>query len=1027
MPPSEYKLFGLSFRDWGFGLAMWVLIVIGALYVPVFGNAFDWVGGWTSRLRDWAVATLAAGAGALWSLQGVQELTARTTRVLLSPGVFVVDSLWADLLRRSYPQTQAGRNVLIILMIATSWIVWTTVIVRTLRLTGLWSPFRRRATQGRHWILMGLVRLRDTLEIVKNFGRQPTGAWASLLEVLSHRFIAGDIFLGRPKLMFGGMMRPIGLPTKKHMVTIAGTGSGKSTAALVPNLAVHDGSLLCIDPKGELAAITARRRGAGGPGIEGLGQSAFVVDPFRIVPGWRSSSYNVFDELARVATYDVDRPVSYAGKIAEALVQSLSDKDRYWDNAAKTFLRGLILQIFVHEPPERRTLLRLRELVMEGDRDAYQAALRSGAISKKDDLTPMDVLLENMSTSRGGPYGAVIAAAAGTLSEMPPNQRGSVLSMVQEHTAFLDAPEIQRISGASDFLLEDLKTRPTSVYLCLPLNAVSGKEGAWLRMFVLLFIDMMMRVAKAPNPPVLLAIDEFPSLGKLDGIEIVAPVLRSYGVRFWAVGQDIEQFKATYPKSWGGFIGGAEAVQFMGVTHPPTVAYIVERLGQHVVTRRAPGGQRHAQTRALLDADQVARLLEPSRHNQIIWRGNRRPMLLKTAPYHWYLPASHFSPDPSFRESWRTRFWRGLTLGSSDPDPAGPPPPPPSAPPPPPPSRWEEPPLRTADDSPPIPTRNDLSRVKSSLDTLRRPKEVPKEAPSEKRTPMEELDALIGLDSVKQEVKKIANLAKLRIARRKHGLPDLSFSLHLVFTGNPGTGKTTVARLIGAIYKDLGALPSGHCVETDRSMLVANFVGQTATRTRQKVDEAQGGVLFIDEAYALTAREHSTDFGPEAIEVVLKEMEDKRDQFAVIVAGYQREMKTFIQANPGLESRFKTTIHFPDYTGPEMLQILEAMCSDNGVRLSFDARVKAQAALEAMRARAGERFGNGRDVRNFFEACMILQAGRLAAKASIKKTDVTMLEAADIPGDAGPPVPPETEAGAGSWADELYRSIKDKG
>ena len=245
---------------------------------------------------------------------------------------------------------------------------------------------------------------------------------------------------------------------------------------------------------------------------------------------------------------------------------------------------------------------------------------------------------------------------------MSPNQRGSVLTMAMEHTSFLDMPEIRRISRSSDFLLEDLKTSAISVYLCLPLNAVSGIEGRWLRMFVLLTVDMMTRVSKAPNPPILLAIDEFPSLGKLDGIETVAPTMRSVGVRLWVIGQDLEQFEKVYPESWGGFIGNAEAVQFMGITHPPTVAWLAERLGQHQIVdyqKVGPEIRENKSERALREPDQVARMLSPKKKNQIIWRGSERPLLLKICPYFEYMPWWYYSRDPRFREKFNRWIWRG--------------------------------------------------------------------------------------------------------------------------------------------------------------------------------------------------------------------------------------------------------------------------------------------------------------------------------------------------------------------------------
>jgi type IV secretory pathway TraG/TraD family ATPase VirD4 len=231
-----------------------------------------------------------------------------------------------------------------------------------------------------------------------------------------------------------------------------------------------------------------------------------------------------------------------------------------------------------------------------------------------------------------------------------------VLTTAQEHTGFLDAPELRRVCERSDFSLEDFRDKKLSVYLCLPLNMVTGKEARWLRMFVVLFIDMMLMGRQAPKPPVLLAIDEFPSLGRLDGIENVAPTMRSYGVRFWAVAQDISQLKAVYPDCWSGFIGNAEAVQFMGVTHAATVDFISERLGKHLVEGRQDGRLVRME-RPLLEAEQVGRLLWPGLKNQIVWRGSRRPMKLKVTPYYEYLPAWYYSPDPRYPEAAkRARF-----------------------------------------------------------------------------------------------------------------------------------------------------------------------------------------------------------------------------------------------------------------------------------------------------------------------------------------------------------------------------------
>lgn len=258
-----------------------------------------------------------------------------------------------------------------------------------------------------------------------------------------------------------------------------------------------------------------------------------------------------------------------------------------------------------------------------------------------------------------------------------------------------------------------------------------------------------------------------------------------------------------------------------------------------------------------------------------------------------------------------------------------------------------------------------------------------------------ELNGYIGLPGVKREVNNLINMATVHRMRRQHGLPTVDMSLHMVFTGNPGTGKTMIARLMARVYRSLGILSKGQLIEVDRSGLVAGYVGQTAAKTAEVIEKARGGVLFIDEAYSLSSGENKNDFGQEAIDTLLKAMEDNREDLVVIVAGYDKLMDDFIHSNPGLESRFNRYLHFDDYSVDEMVDIYKRQLKSGEYRLEEEAESAVRDYIQESKTQLIS-FGNARGVRNIFERTLVAQSNRLAAAENVTVELLTEITAGDI-------------------------------
>lgn len=458
-------------------------------------------------------------------------------------------------------------------------------------------------------------------------------SWARASQIDQRQFGYRDgmVFLGR-----GADGALLGLDDPGHCITVAGSRAGKGVSVIVPNLCLYPGSAVVIDPKGENATLTAARRGQGSDYCEGMGQTVYVLDPFKLVPNHVGATYNPLSVFDPDTLEGRELAIDDAALIADALVTPGGGRDAHWDESARSVLEALILHVVSTESPENRTLTRVRELLMrgvptstpdeEGNTNSGFKALLEGPLREND------------------AFDGVVAMAAEALLDLADTERGSILSTARRNTKYLDSPAMKRVLAQSAFDLRDLKRQAMTVYLCLPASRLHT-HARWLRLMVGLALAMMERERTRPAWPVLFFMDEFAALGKLDVIEAAAGLMAGYGVKLWPILQDLSQLKRHYPQSWETFLGNAGLHQFFGNTDLTTLEHVSKRLGKTAVLtvtesqneRAGTEGQgvsTKIDTAELLRPDEVAHWFARHRGTQIVLIAGQDPWALRRVAYY---------------------------------------------------------------------------------------------------------------------------------------------------------------------------------------------------------------------------------------------------------------------------------------------------------------------------------------------------------------------------------------------------------
>lgn len=487
------------------------------------------------------------------------------------------------------------------------------------------------------------------IEEVFRMGKFSTARFAGSLETMSHVYKPGNIYLGRLRLLGIPAIQPIGIDGRggKHLCMMAGTGSGKTTH-LISMLGLHDGTAFIIDPKGQIASVIARRFGEGGNGVIGKNMKVVIFDPSGLVTEHRYllGKWNPFVEIQSAADRAVERGldpahaiVDFAQKIANSLVIQTPKQDPFWTGASRDFLHGLILHIYTTEPPERQNLGRLYQLLTVGLSDESQ-----------NNNSGFDMLLWTMSQNHH--FGGVIAQSTAGLVDAGQQTAGSVLITMREQLQWLKLPALQQVSEDSSFRLEELHKEKLVLFVCAKFTDISTTFPGWFRLLSILALAVFEDINRPLKRPCLFVLDEFPSLGKIDAVEISAPTMRSYGVRLLVISQNIGQLRALY-ENWETFIGNSECTWWMGTKHSDNLSYLETKLGRVTVKSKRYG----IREREVMTADQIELFL--NKGNVIVTRGGR-PFRLQPELYFKALPVCFYDTDRNYRETVFRAFTRRL-------------------------------------------------------------------------------------------------------------------------------------------------------------------------------------------------------------------------------------------------------------------------------------------------------------------------------------------------------------------------------